>query len=110
MATRLAPVKDSAIGEDTSDHSVIVVRKADGVRPDKAPMTVFAVALQALMSPKWRIASRRTRDIPSSHQTSRSTGPPPACDPLAPPIASGTNTAPFPILNPSLQLNLLYSP
>ena len=40
MAARLAPIRASAIGADTSGHSVSTAHKAGGVRPDDLITTV----------------------------------------------------------------------
>ena len=82
-AARLAPVRASAIGAETSGHSVSTARKAGGVLPESGVISASARADQASISSRCRIAVRHAVSIPSSHRARRlsrwATGAQPPC-------------------------------
>ncbi len=67
-AARLVPVMVSAIGADTSGHSVSTVRKAGGVLPESGVISVSARADHASISSRCRIAVRQAVSIPPSYR------------------------------------------
>lgn len=97
-AARLAPVRTSAIGAETSCHSVSTAHNVDGVLPESRAVSVAARTDQASISSSCLIAVRHAVCIPSSHRARRSAGGPPARRPPAPPVARGAKTAPLPSL------------
>lgn len=97
-AARLLPVRASAIGAETSGHSVSTERRAGGVFPERSAISVSARIDHASISSRWRVAVRHAVAIPSSHRARRSAGGPPALSPPAPPMAIGTKKAPLPSL------------
>ncbi len=97
-AARLAPVRVSAIGAETSGHSVSMARRSPEVFPESEVIIPSALRAHASISSSCRIAVRLAVSIPASQRAKRSAGGPPGRSPPAPPMARGAKTAPLPSL------------
>ncbi len=95
MAARLAPVRVSAIGAETTGYSVSTARNAGSVLLERGAIMVSARADHAWISSRCRIAVKHAVSIPSSQRSKRSAGGPLARSPNARRALAQTNLHQF---------------